>query len=189
MDNPPYYGQMLLLKASYVNHSIPNYQNLLDEVKNFGVALDEDPSSQSLSVLNTKISSIDAQQTRVARILGTAIQNESEIGLLVDRLTGIRTREFNKLLVSNEIKTLANKELREAAVGNVLCELDELMSDIEGSHSRAKSFTKIIKNIFDMLDITNKNISRQVTVLQLQMDIGEIARKETNANLKFGNKG
>jgi len=82
----------------------------------------------------------------------------------------------NEALVTTKIAELANQGLRDAAVQNKLKELIDQQNDVQRSLSKAKTFTKIARQVFETLDSTNKNISRQLTTVQAMIDIGEVSR-------------
>jgi hypothetical protein len=170
------------LKNDYTSYSLPDYQGFINELQSTGVTLQEDPGSCPLSELTVKIAQIDAQKTRIAAILTLAIKNENGLDVLTHKAHTIYKRESDKQLLKDSIKGLSNKELREAACNIILQELKELVDAIDGSQMQAKSFTRIVATTLDKLDSTNKNISRQITVLQSQMEIGEIQRKSSQEN-------
>jgi len=161
----------------YGNYKILDYQGFINELQNTGVTLPDNPGDQPLAEINKKIAQIDAQKTRIATILGVAITNEHELNVLALKARAIYKREFDKLLSKDPVRSLANKELREAACNTMLQELKDLVDAIEGSLMQAKAFTHIVTVTLEKLDSTNKNISRQITVLQFQLDIGEIQRQ------------
>lgn len=162
---------------SYAEYKMPDYSKFLKELQEMGVALNEDPSAFGLASLNVQIAKVDAQKTRAAAILGIAITNESRIEVWSKKLNAIYKREFDLHLPKSPVKEFSNKELREAACNILLSELTKATDAIDGSLAQAKSFTKFVQNTLDKLDSTNKNISRQITVLQIQIDIGEIQRR------------
>lgn len=160
----------------YANYVLLNYDVLIKELNAQGVILNEDPGAVPLNKLNAQIAQVDAQKTRTATIFSQAIANEEGLGVLVKKINGIFKAEFDNRLPQSPIKDFSNKELREGACNSLLAELKSAVSDIEGSLSQAKTFTKIVQNELAKLDSTNKNISRQITVLQIQIEIGEIRR-------------
>jgi len=164
------------LVDEYGNYSMPDYQGFINELQGTGVSLQEDPGSEQLSELNKKIAQIDTQKTRIATILTMAIANENSLDVLARKAYAIYKREFDKRLPKDPIRGLPNRELREAACNTLLQELKELVDAIDGSQAQAKSFTRIVSTTLDKLDSTNKNISRQITVLQSQLAVGEIQR-------------
>jgi len=165
------------IRQEYASLEILDYVSLINEVQQTGVALSEDPGSSGLYVLNTQIAKIDAQKTRVASILSEAIENEDVLQSLHKKALGVYKREFDFHLPKSPVKDFPNAASREAACNTLLKNLKELVNDIEGSLSNAKTFTKIVTNEFNKLDSTNKNISRQITVIQHQLELGEIQRQ------------
>jgi len=166
---------------TYSKYKIPDYSKFLRELQDMGVSLNEDPSAFGLSSLNVQIAKVDAQKTRTAAILGIAITNESRIEVWSKKLNAIYKREFDSRLPKSPIREFSNKELREAACNTLLSELTKAIDAVDGSLAQAKAFTKFVQNTLDKLDSTNKNISRQITVLQIQIDVGEIQRKENQS--------
>jgi hypothetical protein len=168
------------LADEYGRYQIPEYQGFIDELQSTGLAIQEDPGGEPLSTLNLKIAQIDAQKTRVATIYTMAIANENEFEILACKVNMLFKREFDRQLPKEPVRGLSNKELREAACNSILQELKDLVDAINGSLMQAKSFSKIVATTLAKLDSTNKNISRQITVLQLQQGIGEIQRQSQN---------
>jgi hypothetical protein len=160
----------------YANYVLLNYDVLIKELNVQGVILNEDPGAVPLNKLNAQIAQVDAQKTRTATIFSQAIANEEGLGVLVKKINGIFKAEFDNRLPQSPIKDFSNKELREGACNSLLAELKSATVAIEGSLAQAKTFTRIVQNELAKLDSTNKNISRQITVLQIQIEIGEIRR-------------
>jgi len=167
---------------SYTEYRIPDYSKFLKELQDMSVSLNADPSAFGLSSLNVQISQVDSFKTRAAAILGIAITNESRIEVWSKKINAIYKREFDSRLPKPPIRDFSNKELREAACNTLLSDLKKAVEVIEGSLLQAKAFTKFVQNALDKLDSTNKNISRQITVLQIQVDVGEIQRRSSSSN-------
>lgn len=162
--------------AEYVNYTLLDYESLIKELNGQGVLLNEDPGAVPLNKLNAQIAQVDAQKTRTATIFSQAITNEDGLNVLVKKIGAIFKAEFDNRLPQSPVKDFSNKELREGACNTLLAKLKDAISAIEGSLSQAKTFTKVVQNELSKLDSTNKNISRQITVLQIQIEIGEIRR-------------
>lgn len=167
---------------TYANYSLLDYDALIKELNMQGVALNEDPGAVPLNKLNAQIAQVDAQKTRTATIFSQAIVNEDGLNVLNKKINALFKAEFDNRLPQPPVKDFSNKELREGACNTLLAELKGAVSAIEGSLSQAKTFTKVVQNELTKLDSTNKNISRQITVLQTQIEIGEIRRSATNSN-------
>ena len=174
-------GAMDIVRA-FANYQLLDYDTLIRELNKQGVSLNEDPGAVELSQLNMQIAKVDAQKTRAATIFSQAIASEDGLNVLVKRITAVFKAEFDSRLPQSPVKDFSNKELREGACNSILAELKNAVLDIEGSLSQAKTFTKITQNELAKLDSTNKNISRQITVLQTQIEIGEIHRAAQAGN-------
>ena len=175
------------IMAEYANYTLLDYESLIEELNAQGVLLNEDPGAVPLNKLNAQIAQVDAQKTRAATIFSKAILNEDGLNVLAKKINAIFKAEFDNRLPQSPVKDFSNKELREGACNTLLAKLKDGVSAIEGSLSQAKTFTKVAQNEFNKLDSTNKNISRQITVLQTQIEIGEISRAaEVDGTTKTG---
>ena len=166
----------------YATYQILDYTGLIKELNASGVELNEDPGAVPLNKLNAQIAQCDAQKTRTATILSQAIVNENGLDVLTKKINSLYKTEFDRRLPQSPVKDFSNKELREGACNSILAELRGVVQAIEGSLSQAKTFTKVVQNELTKLDSTNKNISRQITVLQIQIEIGEITRAAQTGN-------
>ena len=164
------------IMGEYTNYQLLDYETLIKELNAQGVALNEDPGAVPLNKLNAQIAQVDAQKTRAATIFSHAITNEDGLSVLSKKINALFKAEFDNRLPQSPVKDFSNKELREGACNTLLAELKGAVSAVEGSLSQAKTFTKVVQNELSKLDSTNKNISRQITVLQIQIEIGEIRR-------------
>ncbi len=191
LDNIPGATEII---SEYTNYQLLDYEILIKELNIQGVALNEDPGAVPLNKLNAQIAQVDAQKTRTATIFSHAIINEDGLSVLNKKINALFKAEFDNRLPQSPVKDFSNKELREGACNTLLAELKGAVSAVEGSLSQAKTFTKVVQNELSKLDSTNKNISRQITVLQIQIEIGEIRRTaqaggndRNNANIDNGN--
>lgn len=164
------------LQADYDTYQLIDYTTLMDELAATGVVLEEDPVASGVTSLNGRIAQIDAQKTRIAYIVHIAIKNESGLDTTFKQVQALYKKEYDSRLPHPPVSEYSNAQSREAACNSLLSELKTLLVAVEGSFSQAKTFTKMAQNDLLKLDSTNKNISRQITVLQLAVDIGEISR-------------
>ena len=177
------------LRDEYAAYQLIPYGELMTELSTTGVTLNEDPVESGIQHLNGLIAQIDAQKTRDSNIVHQAIKNESGLEVLFKKVQALYKREYDARLPHPPVAEFSNAQSREAACNSLLSELKDLLSAIEGSYSQAKTFTKMANNDLVKLDSTNKNISRQITVLQLAAEIGEIARPSQQGSYTFDPKG
>lgn len=166
----------------YSVYRVLDYAQLLKELSALGITLSEDPGAIPLNKLNAQIAQVDAQKTRAATILSQAIVNENGLEVLAKKINALYKAEFDSRLPQEPVKNFSNASLREGACNSLLGELRGVVHAIEGSLSQAKTFTKVAQNELTKLDSINKNISRQITVLQTQIEIGEIQRQAQEGN-------
>ena len=164
------------LQKEYVDIQLPDYGALVKELSESHTGLSEDPVKKGITTLNALIAQIDAFKTRAASIVSLAIKNENDFEVLYKKAQAIYQREYDSRLPQSPVADFSNAQSREAACNSLLANLKSLLQAIEGSYSQSKSFTRIANNEFAKLDSTNKNISRQITVVQLAAEIGEIGR-------------
>lgn len=169
----------VVLSRQFVELDLLNYPELLKEIKNYTVYLDPDPTAAGLASLNAKISQVDAFRSRVATVLGDAIENESKLDAIVRDAKRMYATQYDAWMLTPPVSDYKNKEQRVAAAEYVMALLKEFVDTIENSMDLAKSFTAQVKSVAEKLNSTNMNISRQVTVIQLQNEIGEIRRPMT----------
>ena len=136
---------------------------ILDELKTFKVDL---PRSYTMGVgkVNELNSTIQGFRDRV-----------TEIALDVSRALFYRTRlrdlaSEHLLTTYDEVRNLRSVELRTAAVASG-CQ--EFIREV----ARGEFVEQQIKKALDNLIAKNDNLSRQVTVVDLQLKLGEINRK------------
>ena len=156
-----------------------NYDKYYQELSATGIYLDDDPTAVGLNSLNMKIAQIDSQKTRIGYVLTLAIQHENDIESTCKFINRVYDKKRASFLGSVSIKELGNQNLREAAVEREFAILLDVKNDMEISLMKAKSFTKTVQQVFNALDSTNKNISRQLTAIQTMVEIGEISRTTT----------
>lgn len=179
-----------LLKIAAMITELPelDYEPFFKEFSQMGIYLDEDPTSTGLNNLNLKIAQIDAQKTRAGYILMLSIRHENAIEAICKFIDRVYEKRRAVTLEKAGIKELGNQNLRDAAVQRELQEILNIQNDMDISLSKAKAFTKVTQQVFNALDSTNKNISRQLTTVQTMVEIGEISRVNPNdPSKKFNN--
>jgi hypothetical protein len=150
------------------------YKQELDAIT---IDLDTDPASTGVGSINSKIAEVHALKERVAAILTDAIKNVHEREKIHKEADYSYQKKFDKILYEDEsIQKMRSDTLRKAAINARIS--DDYM-DVQAKAidlNDAKGFQKMVQTKFDLLDSANNNISRQITVVDLQLQIGEIER-------------
>jgi len=157
--------------------NLDGYNTFRRELITIRIDLDADPANSGIGSLNEKIAAVHALKERVSTILSEAIANVYERERIYQELRVDYERKFDSILVSDpQIQNLKSEGLRKAACNSKLPDEFAKVNSASIDLAEAESFQKIVQNKYNLLDSANMNISRQISVIQLQLDIGEIAR-------------
>lgn len=153
------------------------YSEFRRELSSIQIELDADPAAMGIGTLNAKIAEVHALKERVSGILAEAIANVSE----KDRTHQIAKisyeAKFDAILNNDKtIRELKSEGLRTAACNAQLSDDFARVNATKLDLSDAESFQKLVQTKYNLLDSANTNISRQISVIQLQVDVGEINR-------------
>jgi hypothetical protein len=158
-----------------IEHS--KYSELRRELSEIHIDLDADPAAMGIGTLNTKIAEVHALKDRVATILAEAIANVSERSRTHNEAKIIYEAKFDAILNNDpSIQALKSEGLRRAGCNAKLPDEFARVNATEIDLGDAESFQKIVQAKYNLLDSANTNISRQISVIQLQVDVGEINR-------------
>jgi len=153
------------------------YSELRKELSTIKIELDSDPTATGIGQLNAKIAEVHALKDRVASIMAEAIANVSERSRSHQEAKMLYEAKFDAILNSDRTVTeLKSEGLRRAACNAKLPEEYARVNATEIDLNDAESFQKLVQAKYNLLDSANTNISRQISVIQLQVDIGDINR-------------
>lgn len=155
--------------------SIDDYNKRYLRLKEMSLNLDADPAALGLHSLTTKLAQIQDLRNRVGVALAEAIQNKSEVEIehhtikhqLEARLDGL-------MMTDEEVRGQKSEKLREAVAQTKATDLVLQMHYKEVDFVRASAYEKFVKQIHDTLEAANTNLSRQISVIQMSIQLGEI---------------
>lgn len=158
------------------------YDARYKELQQIKIQLDPDPVQQGLASLNKKIAEIQAEKERVGALLVEALKNKSEANILLDAKKGDHARQLDTLLATDEeVKQQKSSELRKATA-NV--RLKDLLTDLayaELESQKADIYHKCVQQMYSHLESANTNLSRQISVIQMGIQLGEISREAASS--------
>ena len=158
------------------------YSSLRKELATVQITLDGDPAATGIGILNVKIAEVHALKERVSAILSRAIANVADRERVYQESKLIYEAKYDAILIQDDsVKNLKSEGLRRAACNAQLPDEYATVTAYKMDLSDAESFQKIVQSKYNLLDSANTNISRQISVIQLQLDVGEVARKEVQA--------
>lgn len=128
------------------------------ELENYIVSLDPNPTP---SEVTEKIAMIQGYRDRVSQMYCVALAIE-----------GMAKREYTKLFDEYAVSLIGSK-----------LNMNEKEYKARGScrpqynlYQRAKEYTEIVKTVLNNLCDAQESLSRQITVMQMQIELGEISR-------------
>lgn len=161
------------------------YTELRKELRGIHIVLDGDPAATGIGHLNEKIAEVHALKERVSAILGDAIANVADRERVYQEAKIIYEAKYDLLLNQDEsIKSLKSEGLRRASCNAKLPDEYGAVCSLKIDLGDAESFQKLTQSKYNLLDSANNNISRQISVIQLQLDIGEVRRSEDSRSFK-----
>lgn len=177
VENIPWLIKLEALQEKFENTKPLDYFKIEGELKSFKVDLDADPSAVGVGILNEKIATVDSYMSRTVTILMNAIRNEHVYDSLFNDAQALYNRYLRMQLSSEDVAALSNQNLRQAAAEDKISDIGTTKYIIGKALNEAKTHTEICREKLKNLDTTDKDISRQITVIQTQLEIGEIERK------------
>ena len=158
--------------------TVEQRRSLYEELNSIHLELDGDPATTGLSLVNGTIAEIHAHKERVGHILSQAIENEREITRLLNEAKLEHEIKLNKILSTVEtVRSQKSQDMRIVAANALIPEEYLKVRQLEIEANDADCFHKIVQSKYNHLEGTNSSVSRQITVIQLQLEIGEIERR------------
>lgn len=150
----------------------------LKEVSQVRVALDPDPMASGITTLNKKLAEIQLSKDRVSFLVTEALQNSNAAEVTHELIKGEYERELEVLLATDsQVMAQKSSEMRNATAKQKIAAKVLQVHHAEVDLLKAQGYLNVLKNIYSNLESCNSNLSRQITVLQLSTEVGEIQRK------------
>jgi dTDP-4-amino-4,6-dideoxygalactose transaminase len=148
------------------------------ELQSVTIVLDADPVKEGLASINRKIAEIQAQKERIGALYVEAIKNKSEAEILLEAKKGEHGRQLDELLFTDEdVKSQKSAELRKAAANVKTKDLVVAMAYAELDQQKADTYYKCVQQVYGHLESANANLSRQISVIQMGVQLGEISKE------------
>jgi len=155
------------------------YSKLRQELASVHIELDGDPAATGIGILNEKIAEVHALKERVSAVLSRAIANVADRERTYQESKLVYDAKYDAILIQDDsVKNLKSEGLRRAACNAQIPDEYATVNAYKMDLADAESFQKLVQTKYNLLDSANTNISRQISVIQLQLDVGEVARKE-----------
>jgi len=156
-----------------------DYKRFLSELSQMSVPLDSDPVSLGLSALNEKISGIQAKKDSISNYLLRAIGNKTAYEVEYKTAKDDHEIHLDNLMSTDSNVRSEKSDLSRRAAANVM--LKEKVMDVHVKLlelTRAENYLKCVYHIYNNLCSAQENLSRQISVIQMSLNIGEIHRED-----------
>lgn len=161
----------------------------LEEVKKIQVYLDEDPLSKGLVSVNNKLSEIQIAKDKVSSLLMVGMKNLAENEILKDQAQNKHDRQQD-LLIATDTTIQAQKSAEQRSI-HARMKMPELVLGLHHADIallKASWYLKCLQLVASNLESANANLSRQITVIQMDLNLqgaGGGVKRGGTANLNF----
>ncbi len=144
----------------------------LEAVKKIQVFLDPDPTTKGLVSLNYKLAELQIAKDRVTSLLLEAMKNLSENEILKETVQNDHDRKQD-YITATDASVQAQKSAEARAIHARLKMPDLVMNlhHAEIAETKASWYLKCLTLVSSNLESANSNLSRQITVIQMDQNL------------------
>jgi len=156
-----------------------DYKTRLVDLNEMYVKLDSDPVADGLSTISEKIAEIQSKKDTVSSYLVEAIANKSYYESVYDtEKLNIELEQDRLCATDADVKSQKSDTSRKSAANVKMS--DKLLANHTNllAFVTAESYLKSVYQVYNNLCSAQENLSRQISVVQMSMNIGEISRSE-----------
>lgn len=162
-----------------------DYNQRYNEIRKVSFRLDADPTTVGLQSLTAKLAEIQALRSRVGSILAEAIHNKGDAEIAQKSSEYARdTGVIRALMNDDSVKGQKSEKMRDAAAQATVPTLVLDLHEKEVSLLKAEAFLKYVQQIYETLEAANNNLSRQISVIQMSIHIGELDLSDVSGDVK-----
>jgi hypothetical protein len=144
----------------------------LEAVKKIQVFLDPDPTTKGLVSLNYKLAELQIAKDHVTSLILEAMKNMSENEIVKETVQNEHDRKQD-YLIATEPSVQAQKSAEARSIHARLKMPDLVMSlhHAEIAETKASWYLKCLQLVSSNLESANSNLSRQITVIQMDQNL------------------
>lgn len=160
------------------------YAKRYDALKELSLELAVDPVVEGLNSLTKKLSEVQHLRNRIGKAFAEAIHNKSEAEIAQSVIEHQMEVEMAKVMMTDEnVRGQKSEKMRDLAAQAKMpgLVLDKHQKDV--NLIRAEAYEKYVKQIYDTLEAANTNLSRQISVVQMSVELGEVDSNLRSSNL------
>lgn len=149
----------------------------LEDVKKIQIFLDDDPVSKGLVSLNNKLAEIQLAKEKITRMILEAMRNMAENEILKEIAQNEHDRKQD-YLTATDASVQAQKSAEARAI-HARLKMPDLVLNLHHagiSEVKASWYLKCLQLVSSNLESANSNLSRQITVIQMDQNLQGINR-------------
>ena len=144
----------------------------LEEVKLLKFQLDPDPTALGLRSLLLKLAEVQMLKSRISAMLTESMANVANCEIDKENVQSEYDRKLEYYMVTDdEVKNQKSAEQRNFHAKVKMTDLVLKLHAAEVSLIKATWFQKILSTVYADLESANSNVSRQISVIQLESQI------------------
>lgn len=141
----------------------------LEEVKTIRFQLDPDPTSLGLNSILGKLAEVQQQKSRVSAMITEAMANVAIHEIEKESAQHEHDRKFDFFMATDdEVKNQKSAEQRNTHARLKMPDHVLSLHRADIGHIKSTWYLKLLQSVYSDLDSANTNLSRQITVLQLE---------------------
>ncbi len=144
----------------------------LEAVKKIQVFLDPDPTTKGLVSLNYKLAELQLAKDQVSTMILEAMKNVAEHEILKDTAQNAHDRQQD-LLIATDASVQAQKSAEQRSI-HARLKMPNLVLDLHHAdiaEIKASWYLKCLQLVASNLESANSNLSRQITVIQMDHNL------------------
>jgi len=155
------------------------YGPRLSELGKINIKLQADPVANGLIGITKLLAEIQGHKEYLTTLLVEAIGNKAEADVSLKDAEFIYLRGIDKLLSTDkEVQNQKTVEMRKATANNQLTKEMLTQHHSKMDYVQADAYYKSVYQIFNLIESAKESLSRQISVIQMGIGIGEISRED-----------
>ena len=154
----------------------------LEEVKTIRFCLDKDPLTLGLNSILAKLAEVQSQKSRLSSLIMEAMQNAAVCEIEKEQIQNDHDRKLDLLMATDDdVKNQKSAEQRNTHGRLKMTDQVLALHKADVSSIKAGWYQKILQSVYNDLESANGNLSRQISVIQLESNIngGQFQNKGT----------
>jgi hypothetical protein len=177
-NNPPGWTESEWNKISGVYSLKGDFTSEVQQVESMIFEIPDDPVSLGLDNFHVLLRNAQGLQNRLTSLIQSALSSQATWGIYKRRISEIYGTRKGLYLQEAEIKGLRNESMQTVACNAKMPEIMAMKQYIEEMSDYIDGVLRILRQREKNLDSTCDKLSRQISVIGYQIQVGEISTKQ-----------